>query len=150
MKNLTLLGCLTLAACNPPETTLSINASDTSQLLRIKEVLWPKAYHTGDVNLLDSLLLDEFEMIDASGGWYTKMDELDYLKTKPAAPDSFHYEIKRLDIFENGTAIISGTGHIFNDSSETVYQSSNVLIKYEGRWRAINSHVSGVKEFKSI
>lgn len=69
-------------------------------------------------------------------------------KNKPSY-QSFRYEIKRLDIFENGTAIVAGTGHIEGEDEnghyKMIYQSSNVLIKRQGEWKAIASHVSGVK-----
>ncbi|ELR70310.1 hypothetical protein C900_03995 [Fulvivirga imtechensis AK7] len=85
-------------------------------------------------------------MIDHEGGWSDRNGELEWVENSTYKPDSFYYEIKRLDIFDNGTAIISGTGHILSDSSETVYQSSNVLIRQNGSWKAISSHVSGVKK----
>jgi hypothetical protein len=62
------------------------------------------------------------------------------------AHDSFRYEINRLDIYRNGTAIVAGTGHIYNDSTYSIYQSSNVLIKRDSIWKATLSHVSGYKK----
>ena len=47
---------------------------------------------------------------------------------------------------DNGTAIICGTGHIQKDSIKSTYESSNVLVKREGDWKAILSHVSGVRD----
>ncbi|MBK8950663.1 MAG: hypothetical protein IPM68_17945 [Flavobacteriales bacterium] len=60
--------------------------------------------------------------------------------------DSFRYEIKRLQQWPNGTAIVTGVGHMLTDTSETTYWSSNVFIRTDGHWRAISSHVSGVNE----
>ncbi len=122
-----------------------ISKQDTLDLKFLKEVLWPKAYHTHNLDLLDSILDNDFEMIDQAGGWYNKKDEIDWVTKSDQAPDSFYYEIKRLDIYSNGTAIIAGTGHNFNDTIESTYQSSNVLINKNGRWVAVSSHVSGVK-----
>ena len=62
--------------------------------------------------------------------------------------DSFRYEIKRLETWPNGTAIVSGMGHMLSDSTASTYWSSNVFIKTDGLWRAISSHGSGVKETK--
>ena len=62
--------------------------------------------------------------------------------------DSFRYEIKRLETWPNGTAIVSGMGHMLSDSTASTYWSSNVFIRTDGLWRAISSHVSGVKETK--
>jgi ketosteroid isomerase-like protein len=56
---------------------------------------------------------------------------------------------RRLEIFENGTAVVSGTGRMEGEDEngpyKITYQSSNVLIKRQGQWKAIASHVSGVK-----
>lgn len=122
--------------------------NDLEQLRYLKEVEWPKAYRTQDTVLLDRILADEFQMIDAQGNWYTKKDELAYIKTHKPNYESFRFEIKRLEVFENNTAVISGIGHIKGSDKEgayqTTYHSSNILIKRGAIWKAINSHVSGI------
>lgn len=123
-------------------------ADDERQLRYLKEVEWPKAYGEQDTLLLDRILRDEFQMIDAEGNVFTKADELDWITQNEWAVDSFRYEIKRLETWPNGTAIVSGVGHMLSDSTASTYWSSNVFIKTDGMWRAISSHVSGVKETK--
>lgn len=131
------------------EKTAVLTADDREKLTTLKEVLWPKAYREQDTVLLDQILADEFQLIDADGNWSDKKFELDYIKKNKPSYDSFRFEIKRLDIFENGTAVVAGTGHIEgtdeNGPYKMVYQSSNVLIKRQGEWKAIASHVSGIK-----
>jgi hypothetical protein len=88
-------------------------------------------------------------MIDDAGEWSNKKLELDYIKKNKPTYDSFRFEITRLDIFENGTAVVAGTGHI-NGKDEKgpyymQYQSSNILIKRNGNWKAVSSYVSGSK-----
>lgn len=138
-----------LSACkeSPVETqaTTLITEADHGILKNLKEVQWPKAYREQDTILLDKILGDDFQMIDASGTWSDKQGELQWIKEHATQNDSFYYEIKRLDVLDNGTALICGTGHIINDSIETIYQSSNILIKRDGMWKAVASHVSGVK-----
>ena len=125
-------------------------SSDEAALREIKEVLWPRAYAEQDVALLDSLLADEFQMVDAEGNWSSKADELEWIRSNPPSYDSLVFHIKRLDIFENGTAIVAGKGVITGSDEEgpsTVeYQSTNVLIKRDGTWKAVASHVSGVEK----
>lgn len=123
--------------------------SDESALREIKEVLWPRAYAQQDVALLDSLLADEFQMVDAEGNWSTKADELEWIRSNPPSYDSLVFEIIRLDILENGSAIVAGKG-IVSGTDESgpytlEYQSTNVLIKRSGAWKAVASHVSGIK-----
>jgi len=123
--------------------------SDEATLREIKEVLWPRAYAQQDVALLDSLLADEFQMVDADGNWSTKAQELDWIRSNPPSYDSLVFEIIRLDIFENGSAIVAGKG-VVSGTDESgpytlEYQSTNVLIKRSGKWQAVASHVSGIK-----
>ncbi len=92
-------------------------------MISTKEVEWPKAYREQDTLLLGRILGDDFQMIDQGGTWYTKQDELNWIKKNAKQNDSFHYEIKRFEILENGTAIICGTGHIFKDSTKSIYTS---------------------------
>ncbi|GJM08547.1 MAG: hypothetical protein DHS20C11_08230 [Lysobacteraceae bacterium] len=141
-----LLAALLLA---PAPLLANSSESDQQALRHIKTVLWPKAYAEQDTALLDSILADEFQMIDAAGNWTDKRDELEYIANNKSENDSFVFTIKRLDIFENGTAVAAGEGVVKNTNDDdelvtVVYQSSNILIKRDGRWQAIASHVSGV------
>lgn len=149
---------LTLAAlvigCSAPSSNEAVSVitdADEATLQEFKTVLWPKAYREQDTALLNQLLHDEFEMVDDNGDKYTKADELTYIANYPPSYDEFSFEITRLDLFDNGTAVVSGTGTMkgMNSVTEayiTTYKSSNILIKVDGQWKAINSHVSGVKE----
>jgi hypothetical protein len=124
-------------------------AEDEAALRQIKEVDWPKAYREQDARLLDRILASEFQSIDAYGAWSTKSEELEYVrKHKPT--HELRFVIKRLEVLENNTAVVAGTGIITERGGAelvvTEYQSSNIFIKREGRWQAIASHVSGVKE----
>lgn len=113
----------------------------------MKEVEWPKAYREQDTVLLDRILADEFKMIGSDGEYSNKKDQMDYIREHKPSYDSFRFEIRRLEIFENNTAVVSGTGHISGHDSignyKLLYQSSNILIKRNGIWKAISSHTSG-------
>ena len=125
-------------------------ATDEAALREIKEVLWPRAYAQQDVALLDSLLADEFQMVDADGNWSTKADELEWIRSNPPSYDSLEFHIERLDIVETRSAIVAGKGVISGSDEEgpyiVEYQSTNVLIKRDGTWTAVASHVSGVEK----
>ena len=146
--SITILALVLLSCGEQPQHSVSkpVSEQDLKALRYLKEVEWPQAYREQDTVLLDRILGDDFQMIDAGGNWSDKAGELAWIKENASAPDSFYYDIKRLDALENGTVLICGTGHIFNDSTHTVYQSSNILIKREDTWKAVASHVSGVKE----
>ncbi len=114
-------------------------ADDYEVLRNFKTVLWPQAYRTQDVELLDRLLHDSFEMIDGEGNRSTKKYELDGISRNEWNPGSFEYRIERLQIYQGSFAIIAGTGI----AERYTYKSSNFLIKENGVWKAIASHVSG-------
>ena len=116
-------------------------ADDEAQLRKLKTQLWNQAYRTQDVTLLDSILHSSFQMIDANGGRSNKEKELEYIQNNEWNPANFKYTIERLDIYENRLAIVDGTG----DTDTYSYKSSNVLIKEDGRWQAVASHVSGYR-----
>jgi hypothetical protein len=141
---LALLSCGTETKHHQPNKIIS--DQDLALLRHLKEVDWPRAYREQDTVLLGSILGDDFQMIDADGNWSNKAQELDWIKTHASPHDSFFFEMKRLDILPNGTAMICGTGHLFKDSTKTIYQSSNVVVKRNGQWKAIASHVSGIQQ----
>lgn len=120
--------------------TMSL-ADDYEVLRNIKTVLWPQAYRTQDVELLDRLLHDSFELIDGEGNRSTKAEELEGIRNYKWDPGSFEYRIERLQIYQGSFAVIAGTGVAENYT----YKSSNFLVKEDGVWRAIASHVSGRK-----
>ena len=87
--------------------------------------------------------------MDAEGNWSSKAEELDWVRKNRPSYDSFRFVIRRLEIFENGTAVVAGTGIIAGKDEQgpygMEYQSSNILIRRDGLWKAIASHVSGIK-----
>jgi hypothetical protein len=128
------------AVCNLiPNVVL---ADDYAILREFKTVLWPQAYRTQDVELLDRMLHDSFEMIDGEGNRRTKQDELDFIANNQWDPGSFEFRIERLQIYQGAFAVIAGTGV----AEKYTYKSSNFLVKENGVWRAIASHVSGRRD----
>lgn len=117
-------------------------ADDEQEIRQLKEALWNQAYRTQDAGLLDSILHPSFQMIDANGNRSNKEKELKFVKNNQWNPPNFIYRIERLDIYKDEFAIVDGEGNTDTYS----YKSSNVLIKEDGRWQAISSHVSGYKE----
>ena len=127
-------------------------SADEAAIRELKETLWPKAYFEQDTALLDRILAPEFQSVDDDGNWSTKAEEIEWVAKNKPSYESLAFEIRRLDIFPNGTAIAAGTGtirgHDENGPYVGQYQSTNVLIKRDGEWRAVASHVSGYKKME--
>jgi ketosteroid isomerase-like protein len=127
----------------------SVTAEHTAELRHIKEVLWPQAYRENDVELLARILHPDFSMISADGSWRSRADELDALPDSTWPHEQFEFQIRRLDVFQGHTAVISGQGRASGQGSDGpycfTYQSSNVLIRDRQDWRAVASHVSGLQ-----
>lgn len=122
--------------------------ADHDALRRLKTVEWPRAYQTQDLALLDRILADDFRMIRSDGGWSSKREELEWLRNNRPSYDSLVFHVTRLDVHANGTAVVAGTGVVYDEAdgrlSVTEYQSTNILLKQpNGAWRAIASHTSG-------
>ncbi len=135
MRYLALL-TITLAV---PLSAAWADDDDEATLRHLKTVLWPQAYRTQDVELLDRLLHDTFQKIGRDGARSSKQEEIDALRAEAWNPGSFEYRIERLDIYDGRFAVVAGVGVALRYS----YVSSNYLVKEDGRWQAIGSHVSG-------
>jgi hypothetical protein len=139
---------LTLAIALGAQAPPPPGIDDRETLRHLKTVEWPRAYREQDVELLDRILADEFERIGFEGERSSKQDELARVRASRPDYDTFSFEITRLEIFENGTAIVSGIGTVTGVDAEgaytSTYSSSNVLLKRGAVWKAVASHVSGV------
>jgi hypothetical protein len=137
--------CLSVGATAQPDAS-----EDELLLKKFKLEDWPRAYREQDTELLGRMLASSFQIIDGSGTWFSKEQELAWLAKNKWANDGFVYEIKRLDIYGGDTAIVAGEGRVTFKTGQrprvAIYQSSNVLVKENGEWRAVSSHVSGEKE----
>lgn len=142
------LAVLLLAASG----SVAAQTPDHQVLRQLKADAWPRAYRTQDTALLNSILADEFQRVGSDGEWSSKKDELAWVATHRPRHDSLVFTVTRLDVFENGSAVVAGTGRIYSRTNGRPmveeYQSTNVLIKRRGEWKAVASHTSGDKVVK--
>lgn len=128
---------------------LSDRDKDLQMIRHLKEIEWPKAYQEQDTVLLERILADEFQLIGSDGSISDKSGQLKYISTHKPNYDRFDFRITRLEIFENNSAVVSGTGIIEGTDAtgkyRLTYHSSNHLIKRGSLWKAISSHTSGDK-----
>ena len=140
-----------LHGCSNTNNQSILSSDDSKTVENIVKVLSPKAYDEQDTALLNQILHDKFQLTDDEGSRFSKEDEMEYASKYGPSYDSYEYEIKKISLFENGTAHISGEGtikgiNVVGQAYVTTYKTSDVLIKENGNWMMISSHVSGVKE----
>ncbi|MFK7953011.1 MAG: nuclear transport factor 2 family protein [Ekhidna sp.] len=140
-----------LSGCSNSSSQSVISDDDSKAVENILKVLSPKAYNEQDTALLNQILHEKFQLVDDEGSRFSKSDEMEYASKYGPSYDSYEYDVKSLDLYDNGTALVSGEGtikgiNVAGQAYVTTYKTSDVLIKEDGNWRMINSHVSGVKE----
>ncbi len=157
MKTFFLFAILALfAACSPQtpsqQPTSMISDEDYETVRNLKIVSFAKAYEEQDTALLDQILHQKYQLVDDGGEVYSKEDEMGYVSKYGPSYDSFLFEILKLEVYENGTATTFGVGTIAGSDTQgsytQTYKSSDVFVKENGQWKAITTHVSGVKEVR--
>ena len=124
--------------------------ADERMVRKIKEQDWTNAHANQDTELLTKILADEFFMIDADGNNFGKKQEIEYVRDNKPKYDTFNYSVGRLLIFDNTTAILNGLGILTGEDDHgpytTTYQSSDVMIKRNGQWQTVSTHISGLRK----
>lgn len=153
-----LLSCGTPAEQQATSTTTAqtsmLAAGDDVLLSDLKTTKLPAAYDEQDTTALGQLLHDKYQLVDDQGGTYSKNDEMTYVSKYPSSYDSYQFEIRKLELFDNGTATIFGIGTMKGADVEdgsaytTTFKSTDTFVKEDGRWQVVSSHVSGVTETK--
>ncbi len=122
---------------------------DIAALRQFKLVDLPNAYAAQDTAALRTMLAERYERIGFDGERTNRETEIARAAENKPAHDSFTFAIDRLDVFENGTAIVSGVGTVHGKDSDgayvLTYASSNTFLKFRGSWKLVASHVSGRK-----
>lgn len=130
-----------------------LNAQSTTDIQAVKQLkssVWPSAYLGQDTLLLDKILADDFQLIDANGNVFRKADEIKYVSDIKPTYHSFEFVVDRCEIVASNTAIVSGLGVLLGNDSEgnyrTTYHSSDILVKRDEVWKSVGSHVSGLQK----
>ena len=111
------------------------------------EIEWGEAFERRDMAALDRLMADEYVVTDPLGNVRSKAESLAAIESnevlfESSTSDNVHVRV-------NGdTAIITGRssfrGRYKGWSMAGQYQYTDVLVKRDGYWRAVSSHITAI------
>ena len=130
---------------NPTENNLPL-VSDEDEVRRI-EIEWGDAFERRDMATLDRLMADEYILTDPLGSVRSKAESLAALKTNEVLFESTNSDDVNVRI--NGdTAVVTGRstfrGRYKGWSMAGQYQYTDVLVKRQGSWKAVSSHITAL------
>ena len=119
--------------------------SDTASNIRAMEIKWTEAYKERRVDLLYSLLADDFIITIEDGSIFSKVGYISH-----SADTSVRVEIAELSDLKvrmhGDTAVVTGAYHEKGDSNGKPYEYrdrlTDVWMKVGGKWQVIASHYS--------
>ncbi|WP_428408831.1 nuclear transport factor 2 family protein [Hyphococcus sp.] len=147
------LAFLALAPVAARAETAPDRTADEAALTTIKTDIWPGYYRNQDAEGLAAFLDPAFVNIGPDGAVSTRADELEGVKAEPWNPSNFRYEVGNFVWLRDDLVIVVGQGSSDRRNEEGQpcrhsYTSSNLLERAADApngWRALSSHVSGVK-----
>ena len=128
-------------------TDYSQRISNPEEEIRQIEIEWGEAFERRDMAALDRLMLDEYVLTDPLGNVRSKAESLAAIESNEVVFESTTSDNVHVRI--NGdTAIVTGRssfrGRYKRWSMTGQYQYTDVLVKREGSWKAVSSHITAV------
>lgn len=108
---------------------------------------WGKAYVRRDAAFLENLLGAEYSVTDDAGQTANRAEIMADFHSGETTYEATSYEDAKVKIYGN-VAIVAGRGTVKGRGKSGAfhrqYFSTNVLVKRNGRWQAVATHISGV------
>lgn len=113
--------------------------------IRSLEVKWTESYKTRNIEILSTLLADEFVITIEDGNTYSKAGYISH-----SADGTTHVQVAELSDLKvrmhGDTAIVTGAYHERGDSNGKAYEYRDRLtdtwMKIGGKWQVVASHYS--------
>jgi ketosteroid isomerase-like protein len=128
-------------------TTLSLPAQDKSDAATVRalELKWTQSYKERSIDILSSLLAEDFVITIEDGSVYSKAGYISH-----SADASVHVEVAELSDLKvrvhGDTAIVTGAYHERGESNGKRYEYhdrlTDVWMKLGGKWQVVASHYS--------
>ena len=138
---ITILLCCLLAAA------ISLSAQDKSDAATIRalELKWTESYKQRNIDILSSLLADDFVITIEDGSIYSKAG---YISHRADAGTKVQVaELSDLKVRMHGdTAVVTGAYHEKGESNGKPYEYhdrlTDIWMKVGGKWQVVTSHYS--------
>jgi ketosteroid isomerase-like protein len=128
-------------------TALTLPAQDKADAATVRalELKWTQSYKERSIDILSSLLADEFMITIEDGSVYSKAGYISH-----SADATVHVEVAELSDLKvrvhGDTAIVTGAYHERGDSNGKRYEYhdrlTDVWMKISGKWQVVASHYS--------
>lgn len=122
-------------------------AISTENQVRQIEIDWGVAFERRDMATLDRLMADEYILTDPLGQLRTKTETLAAIETNEVDFQSTQSDDVNVTIYGD-TAVITGRstfrGRYKGWSMTGSYQYTDVLVKRNGSWKAVSSHITAL------
>jgi ketosteroid isomerase-like protein len=138
------VGFLLLSLILTPVSLLAQEKADAATI-RALEMKWTESYKQHNIDILSSLLAEDFTITIEDGSVYSKAGYISH-----SADSKVHVQIAELsDLkvrFHGDTAIVTGAYHEKGESEGKTYEYhdrlTDVWMKAGGKWQVIASHYS--------
>jgi|SRR5215216_280911 len=129
------------------EVPLTIPTESTEDEIRRVEMEWGDAFERRDMETLDRLMADDYILTDPLGNVRTKAESLAAIQRNEVLFESTNSD--NVNVRINGdTAVVTGRstfrGRYKGWSMAGQYQYTDVLVKRNGSWQAVGSHITAV------
>src|SRR6266478_2775479 len=119
--------------------------ADTATSIRKLEEKWTESYKKRQIDILSSLLAEDFVITVEDGNTYSKMGYISH-----SAEPSVHVEVAEMSDLKvrmhGNTAVVTGAYHERGESNGKRYEYhdrlTDVWMKVGGRWQVVASHYS--------
>lgn len=140
-KTLVLIACLTVAS----STRLWAQDKSDAATIRALELKWTESYKQRSIDILSSLLAEEFVITVEDGNVYSKAGYISHTADSKVRVDVA--EMSDLKVRVHGdTAIVTGSYHEKGVSEGKTYEYrdrlTDVWVKTGGKWQVVASHYS--------
>lgn len=135
-----LIGCLLLAS-----VVVSAQEKSDAATVRALELKWTESYKQHNIEILSSLLSEEFVITIEDGSVYSKAGYISH-----SADSSVHVQVAEMSDLKarihGDTAVVTGSYHEKGESNGKPYEYhdrfTDVWMKTAGKWHVIASHYS--------